>query len=285
MTDHAASERSAELEREYDFRWRHPDREAILARYTAESEAVVRERPAKLDLAYGKGPRERVDVFPAVRARAPVHVFIHGGYWRAHRKEDYRFVARAGDAAGGMATFVIEYDLAPAITLDGIVEQVGCALSWIRKHATDFNGDAARLVVSGHSAGAHLATMLALADRAQSVDGLRGCLAISGIYDLAPIRRTSINDDLRLDADAAARDSPIRYAAAARTPITIAYGLDETSAFHGQSEDFAAALAGQGRSHRLLPLAGLNHYDIVLELARQDSSLAVALAALVGEDA
>src|SRR5690606_20876912 len=131
---------------------------------------------------------------------SPVHVFIHGGYWRAHRKEDYRFVARAGRAAGA-ATAVIEYDLAPQVTLDEIVEQVRRAVLWIRAHARAWNGDAARLVISGHSAGGHLAAMMALTDwtaRGAPAGTVHGCLALSGVFDLDPITRTSINDDLRL---------------------------------------------------------------------------------------
>jgi arylformamidase len=164
----AAAERirSAELERQYDFRWRHPDRETILERYVAESESVLRHRRAVLDAAYGRGARERVDVFPAERPGAPIHVFIHGGYWRSHRKEDYRFVAEAGRSAD-MATFVIEYDLAPAVDIDAIVAQVGRAIDWVRLQAEHFNGDPRRLIVSGHSAGGHLAAMLALDDRIQ----------------------------------------------------------------------------------------------------------------------
>lgn len=278
MSKTASRTRSAELEREYDFRWRHPDREAILARYTAESDAVARRRRAVLDVAYGKGARERVDVFPAERSAGPVHVFIHGGYWRSHRKEDYRFVAEAGRSAG-MTTVVIEYDLAPAVGIDDIVAQVGRAVAWVRDHAERFNGDPGRVIASGHSAGGHLAAMLALAGK---VDG---CLAVSGIFDLEPISRTSIDDDLKLDPAMIGRNSPVHLARPGEAPITIAYGVGETEQFAHQARSFAAALAGVGRRHRLLALPHLHHYDIVLELGRPDSELAMALSGLVGKNA
>jgi arylformamidase len=278
MSDIANRVRSAVLEREYDFRWRHPDREAILARYAAESDEVVRRRTAVLDVTYGKGERERVDVFPAEHPASPVHVFIHGGYWRSHRKEDYRFVAEAGRSAG-MTTFVIEYDLAPAVDIDAIVAQVDRAVGWVRENARRFNGNPDRLVVSGHSAGGHLAAMLALADK---VDG---CLAISGIFDLEPISRTSIDDDLKLDPDIIGRNSPLRLARPGRAPIVIAYGLGETAQFAQQARSFAAALARVGRRHRLLAVPHLHHYDIVLELGRPDRGLAMALCGLVGKNA
>jgi arylformamidase len=233
---------------------------------------------ALLDVAYGARERERLDVFPATRADAPIHVFIHGGYWRSHRKEDYRFVAEAG-AAAGMATFVVEYDLAPAADLDAIVAQVRRAIDWIRANARRFGGDPRRLVVSGHSAGGHLAAMLAL-------DGaVEGCLAVSGVFDLEPISQTSIDDDLRLDDGMIRRNSPIHRVAPGSVPIVVACGLGETDAFLSQSRRFAAALAGVGRPHRLMALPDLHHYDIVLELGRPDSALALALRGLLGDNA
>ncbi|HKU98164.1 MAG TPA: alpha/beta hydrolase [Vineibacter sp.] len=277
---------SMALEREYDFRWRHPDREAILARYVSESERVLAGRTGVVDLAYGASPRERIDVFPAERSGAPVHIFFHGGYWRSHRKEDYRFLAEAGRSTGA-ATFVVEYDLAPQVTLDTILDQARRAILWVRARASDFNGDPARLVVSGHSAGGHLAAMLALTDwtaHGAPDHTIRGCLAVSGVFDLAPIARTSINDDLKLDAAAILRNSPIHHVRPGHAPITLAYGVGETDAFVRQSCRFAAALAQAGRSHRLMALPALHHYDIVLELGRPDSTLAMALCALLGND-
>ncbi|HEX2889979.1 MAG TPA: alpha/beta hydrolase [Vineibacter terrae] len=274
------------LEREYDFRWRHPDRETILARYVSESERVLAGRAAVIDLAYGAGARERIDVFPAGQPGAPVHIFFHGGYWRSHRKEDYRFVAEAGRTTGA-ATFVVEYDLAPQVTLDAIVEQACRAVLWVRARASDFNGDPTRIVVSGHSAGGHLAAMLALTDwtaHGAPGDTIRGCLAVSGVFDLAPIARTSINDDLKLDAAAILRNSPIHQVRPGHAPITLAYGVGETDAFVQQSCRFAAALVQAGRPHRLMALPALHHYDIVLELGRPDSTLAMALCALLGND-
>jgi arylformamidase len=278
--------RSSELERQYDFRWRHPDRDVILARYTAESERVLAEGPALLDLAYGAGARARLDVFPAPEPGRPIHVFIHGGYWRAHRKEDYRFVARAAREARA-ATIVIEYDLAPQVALDEIIEQVRRALLWISRNAREWNGDAGHLVVSGHSAGGHLAAMMALTDwTAYGVPAglVRGCLALSGVFDLDPITRTSINDDLRLDASAVRRNSPINHVGQSRALIAVAYGVDETDEFARQSQAFAAALEVAGGSAPLLALPGLHHYNIVLELARGDSALAIALRTLLGDD-
>lgn len=280
------AERSLALEKQYDFRWRHADREAILAQYADESARTVAERRSHLDLFYGPGSRERIDVFPAARAGAPVHVFIHGGYWRAHRKEDYRFVARAG-GDGDLVTAVVEYDLAPLVTIADIIAQMRRAIAWVHRRAGDFNGDPARVVVSGHSAGGHLAAMLALTDwpaHGLPADTLRGCLAISGVFDLAPIARTSIDDDLRLDDAAIAAHSPIHRAAEGKTPIMVAYGADETEEFLRQSREFARALRVAGRPSPLLELTGLHHYNVVLELARPGGALATALRGLLGND-
>lgn len=273
------------LERQYDFRWRHPDREAILGRYATESERITSSLRPRLDVPYGTAPRERADIFPASTPGAPVHLFIHGGYWRAHRKEDYRFVAAAA-ADAGWATVIVEYDLAPAVTLDHILDEIRRALLWVRARAAGFGGDPTRIVVAGHSAGGHLAAMLALTDwPAIGVPvpaPLCGCLALSGVFDLAPIRATSINADLGLDAAAAARLSPIAHAEIGSVPIALAVGADETQAFLDQTAGFAETLRRQGRDMDPMVLPGRHHYDVVLELARPESVPAAMLRSLAG---
>ena len=166
-----------------------------------------------LDVRYGAGPNMTADLFPAPAAGAPIQVFIHGGYWRAMDKDVHSFPAEGFVAAGGAAVS-LNYALAPAVTLDTIVEQCRTAIEWLADNAGRLNGDPDRIFVSGHSAGGHLTAMMLCTDwaaRGRPAGLVKGGTAISGIFDLAPLRETSINDDVRLDAESAARNSPIHH--------------------------------------------------------------------------
>ena len=128
-----------------------PDFADHLARYETMSAAARQRLEGKLDLPYGASPLERLDVFPAATAGAPLHIFIHGGYWRALDKSQHSLVAEPLVAAG-ICTVLINYDLCPAVTLDRIVEQCGEAIAWTFRNAREFGADPARLTLSGHSA-------------------------------------------------------------------------------------------------------------------------------------
>ena len=139
-----------------------PQFETIKSGYAAASEGARARLRHHSDIRYGMDPAERLDLFfPAdMQVPAPIHLFIHGGYWRANRKEDYAFVAEPITAAGAIAAMV-EYPLMPAARLAHLVAAVRRAAAWIVKNARDFGGNADALSASGHSAGAHLAFYLA----------------------------------------------------------------------------------------------------------------------------
>jgi acetyl esterase/lipase len=144
---------------QYNNRARIPEHPEILAHW-AEASARAYERPGwVLDVAYGEDRSERLDVLPAERPGAPVLVYIHGGYWRALDKRDQSFVAPPFADAGAMVVLA-NYALCPAVTLERIVLQLVQALAWVHRNARTHGGDPGRIVVAGHSAGGHLATML-----------------------------------------------------------------------------------------------------------------------------
>jgi arylformamidase len=202
------------LEAQYNNRARVVDAAAILARW-ARASALARDASPnrRLDLRYGDGPGETLDLFPAAAPGAPVLVFIHGGYWRALDKSDHSFIA-ASFVADGATVVVPNYALCPAVTIEQIAMQMVRAVAWTWRHVAEHGGDPTRIAIAGHSAGAHLAAMLLSCRWKQVADDLplrplSGALAISGLYDLEPVRRTPfLQSDLRLTPAQVARLSP-----------------------------------------------------------------------------
>ena len=244
---------------------------AIAAERQARSERVRRARRHHADLRYGAGARERLDLFPAERPGAPLLAFIHGGYWQTNDKEASSFLVE-GPLALGYAVALIEYTHAPAADIVGIVAEVGRAVDWLAAHAADYGADPARLYVSGHSAGGHLTAMML------GKPAVAGALAISGLYDLEPIRLCYLNEKLRLTGASAERNSPLRHSPAKRAPVVVAAGAAELPELVRQSVDYADALGVAP-----LLLGGHDHFSVLEELARPDGALCRALAGLAAE--
>lgn len=252
------------------------DSATILADWNARSARLAAQHPRQLDQRYGPAERNRIDWFGG-RAGAPVLVFVHGGYWQMRAKETFRFLA-AGPLAHGLNVALVGYTLAPDVTLDGICSEVRAAVAWIADRAAGLGGDARRIYLSGWSAGGHL-TAMCLDEPA-----VRGGLAISGIYDLEPIRLCYLNDKLGLDENAVRRLSPLRAPRSRPKPLHLACGTEELPELQRQSVEFAAARQRAGLPGRFEPLAPHNHFTILEELARPDGALTRALLELVAAD-
>ena len=247
-----------------------PRRDQYVAGWTARSDALRRARPAKIDLRYGDGARQRLDVFPAGAPGAPTLAYIHGGYWQMNDKEPYAFLGETLLPAG-FNLALIEYTLAPSARLDQIVAEVRAAVAWLIDHATEVGGDPRRVFVAGHSAGGHL-TAAAMTDRR-----VAGGIAISGIYDLEPVRLNYLNDRLGLDEAEALRNSPIRHLPAQAAPLVVTVGLGELPELIRQSEEYWAAWHAAGLPGRYLPLPEHDHFSILEELAQPSGRLIAAL--------
>jgi acetyl esterase/lipase len=245
-------------------------RDRYVADRTARSDALRRRLGGRLDLRYGDGARQRLDLFPCGTAGAPMLAFVHGGYWQMNDKEPSTFLGE-GLLPAGINLALVEYTLAPAARLDQIVAEVRAAVAWLIDHAQALGGDPRRVFVAGHSAGGHL-TAMAMADAR-----VAGGIAISGIYDLAPIRLNYLNEKLGLDAAEAARNSPILHLPSRSAPLVVAVGLGELPELIRQSEEYAAAWLARGLPGRYLPLAGHDHFSILEELARPGGRLLAAL--------
>jgi arylformamidase len=274
----------AMLDAQYNLRAAVPDHLAYFASYEAESAALRARWLGRLDLSYGPTPRQAIDLFLPGPPDAPLLVFIHGGYWQSRDRKDFSFVA-GPFLERGAAVALIGYDLAPSVRMDAIVAQIRAGLAWLHRHAPDHGPDARRMYLAGHSAGGHLvATALATDWRTFDLPGdvIQGVCAISGVFDLEPIRRCYLNDVVGLDADEARRNSPIHQPLHGRCPVTVAVGELETRAFHEQSRAFVARLEGDGWPYRLLVQPGVDHFGIVMSLSDPDAPLVQAIARQMG---
>lgn len=259
------------LDAQYNNRARVPDYEQHLARWSQASALARQLSPGcKLDVRYGDGPNETLDIFPAAQPGAPVLVFVHGGYWRALDKSDSSFIAPAF-VDQGVTVVVPNYALCPAITIDGICEQLARAVAWVGRHIGAHNGDASRIAVAGHSAGGHLAAMLLSCRWKVLGDDLpanlvTGALGISGLYDLEPIRLTPfLQGDLQITPQTVKRCSPAFFPRSKGKFYTVA-GLDESEEFLRQNRLIRDAW-GPTSVPVCETLVGANHFSILTQLA------------------
>jgi arylformamidase len=273
------------LDANYNLRAAVPEHQSYFDRYEADSRKFRQRHPGRLDLAYGDSPRQIVDLFLPTSSRPPLLVFIHGGYWQRFDPKAFTFVAEQPLAAGA-AVALIGYDLAPAVDMDAIVGQIRRGLAWLYRHGDAAGYDRERMVVAGHSAGGHLATMALAHDWA--ADGLpgdliKGVCAISGVFDLEPIRGCYLNEVLGLDAAQARRNSPLHLSPGpSPCPVTVAVGATETAAFHEQSRCYADKLTAAGWPCALVVRPGMHHFEIVMSLARAEDALVRSICAQMG---
>jgi arylformamidase len=265
------------LEAQYNNRARFPDSAQRIAAWAPASQAARAGSPrARLNLRYAPGGGGVLDVFPAApapaaAAGAPVLLFIHGGYWRSLSKDDFSFLAPGFNAAGA-AVVVPEYALCPQVSIEHITMQMVQAVAWTVRHAAGFGGDAGRIVVVGHSAGGHLAAML-LACRWRDVDPdlpvqpLAGALAISGLYDLEPVRRVpSLQKDLALTPAAVRRLSPAFFPRPRQGRLQAVVGGLESEEFLRQNQLIRDAW-GPTTVPVCEALPGLDHFTVMTALA------------------
>jgi arylformamidase len=272
------------VERGYNNRAAVCDHAEWLARFATTSAEARAALTPTLDLRYGPGPKETLDLFlPAGRARG-TFVFLHGGYWRALDKSDFSFVAGPFVAAGH-AVAVVNYDLCPDVTIASIVAQTQRSLVWLAREGARHGADADRIVVGGHSAGGHLVAMLYVADWAAAGldrEPFAAGVTLSGVHDLAPLVHFSFNADFRLDDHEAARLSPVRFAPRTRAPLLTAVGADETSEFVRQCRILWDAWLANRPAGALAPLIvpGRHHFNVVADYADATSEISRATLAL-----
>ena len=242
------------------------------AGWTSES-AVIRTRSrATMDLPYRPGERQKIDLFPGGDASAPCLVYFHGGYWMRNSREMFAVLGE-GVAAHGWSVAMPGYTLAPDATLAGIVAECSAALDWLSANAAAY-GVKGPLIVSGWSAGGHLAAM------ALSHEAVAAGLAISGIFELAPLADTYLDEKLSLSRAEIADLSPLRRPPVMK-PLAITYGEEELPALVANSHAFHAARQRDGAPGPLIPVAGADHFSILDTMRTPDGALTRALLDLV----
>lgn len=263
-----------------------PDFDAIMAETEARSRAFADTVRVERNLSYGATPRQSFDlVFPPDPAPdAPLHMFIHGGYWRAGSKEAHTLVAGPVIAAGGIAA-LIGYDLMPETRLAEIVAQVRSAARHIAALAPEIGADPTRFTVSGHSAGAHLASLLA-SDAPGDVapverPRLRGLMLVSGIYDLSGIPGSFLKDEAKMTGDEAKSWSPLSARHWTGPQRIVTRGAQETAPFQEQAVALGDLLERAGLDVELRTEPATNHLTIVFDLADPKAPLGARLFELV----
>ena len=268
-----------QLDQQYLPALRVPEFREIVARWSTESERVGKLPGHHPRLAYGPTLDETVDIFYGPKG-APIHVFLHGGYWRAFAPKDFYFIAEQL-VKDGFCVVLPNYSLCPKVSIDEIVRQVRACLKWLHVFADLAGADPTNITLSGHSAGGHLTAMALLTDWQgdYGIDPsfIRGGVAVSGLYDLAPFPYTTLQPSLQLTWDQVARNSPINQPAALCAPLALTVGERESEEFHCQMKDYA-----EHKHLRSFVVPDANHYTVLDAYLDRDSLLYREIFSLAG---
>ncbi len=264
-----------DYEVEYNNRARVPENPALIAGWARDA-AAYREMHAPRVIPYGSGARHTIDIFAGDRD-GPLVVFIHGGYWQALDGSFFSHLA-GGLNARGISVAIPSYDLCPGVTVDQIIQQMRMATRELARLGRPF-------VVSGHSAGGHLAACLLATDwpaldASLPADLIIAAYAISGLFDLVPLVGTSINNALHLDATSAKAGSPLFWQAPARGSLDAVVGENESAEYFRQSRTMVERWGAAGLATRFGIVPGANHFTAIAPLADPDAPMVGRLSEL-----
>jgi arylformamidase len=276
-----------DYEVEYNNRARVPENPALMAGWARDA-AAYREQCAPRRISYGQGPRHVIDVFAGEgqdkskdkgQAEAPLVVFIHGGYWQALDGSSFSHMAR-GLNAHGVTVAVPTYSLCPQVSVAEIIEEM-------RQVTRELAKLSEALVISGHSAGGHLAAcMLATDWRAYDPslpsNLVRAAYTISGLFDLQPLVGTTINKALCLDQASAQAASPMFWKPPAHGSLDAVVGEMESAEYHRQSRSIVEVWGNAGVVARYDAVPAANHFTAIAPLADPSSSITLRLKELTG---
>lgn len=256
-----------------------PSPAAVFEDWAARTEAARDEAGAlwREGVCYGSHPRETFDFFDCGARSAPLLVFIHGGFWKAISRHESGFVAPLWQAAG-VHVAILDYVLAPEATLSDIVAQTRRGLGHIFARAQSLGFDSERIVIAGHSAGGQLAAITQCVEDAAPV---RGLALLSGVFELAPVQGSYVNDTVAITDDEVRDLSPLRHAPKRPLPLVVAVGEREPIAFHEQSRALAWAWREQGCTVDFHLVSRRNHFDLLDDFAQPKSVLGTAIRGLL----
>ena len=247
-----------------------PAHAALFEQIAAENDRAVKEGQPTLDIAYGRHPRQTLDLFRTPRRRRATVAYFHAGYWQSRDKDGFRFLAPPL-LADGFDVAIINYPLSPDMGVNDIVVAAYASLPALAA----LTGNAP-LILVGHSAGAQIAVELGMS--APTADRMvTGVMAISGVFDLAPLIGTSVNEKLALDAVAARAASPLHRVVSGAPRAIFAVGALETRAFRDQTARMSEAWAGAGNANAQITVPDADHFSILNALCREDGMLRAAI--------
>jgi arylformamidase len=278
-------ETQEEIDREYDVEQMVPDFRVYATQFIEESARARTELAVKLDVRFGPTLDEYFDLFTPVQRGAPILVFIHGGYWRILSAKEFSLVA-TGPVARGFAVAVTNYSLCPKVRIDEITRQSRAAVAWLYRNARSFDGDPDRIFIVGHSAGGQQVGMLLATEWTRDYglppDVVKGAIAISGLFDLKPLRYSWLQPKLLLDHETIARHSPLFNLPRTAPPLVVTVGELESAEFHRQSRAYLEAMKTAGLRAEWLDQPGCNHFTAITGLLEPHHSLCETLAKLAG---
>ncbi len=272
MNSHTANVAPGEIDWEGQFNPRVavPNFDQIMDERKRASAQIRQRRPCLSGLRYGEAERSTLDAFPAKSATATL-VYIHGGYWRSGQAQDNSAIAEHFCAAGA-AVFLPNYSLCPDATVPQIVDQIAQAIAWVKTAGCDYGANPDALYLCGTSAGAHLAAMLLASN-----SGIAGACLISGIYDLAPVLKVSVNAEIGLNEETAERMSPMVHPPAGHPRLIMAVGGLEPPLWVRQTHDYAIQCEARGLECDVLEIPDANHFSVVEALYRGSAPIAAAM--------
>lgn len=233
------------------------------------------------DVPYGEHPRNKLDIYvpESAIADANVAVFFYGGSWKFGSKADYLFVGQAL-ASKGIITVIADYRLYPEVRFPAFVEDGAKAVGWVHRHIAGRGGDPNRIFLIGHSAGAHIASMLALNPDFLGAEGvdvseLKGLIGLAGAYDFLPIESPTIREVFAVEDLAATQ--PITHASDRAPPTLLLTGDNDDTVLPGNSARLGDAINRRGGQADVKIYKKLGHTGIVLSLASPFRWLATTL--------
>jgi len=263
-----------------------PDHMSTIDWWAQKSAETLIITDGALGVPYGDSARQFIDIFPASADTAPIMVFIHGGYWQGLDPSFFSFIAPALNDLG-FCVAVVGYDLCPDVTVGDITGQIQAACIFLHDHCADYNTDGTQIYVSGHSAGGHLTAEMMATDWTAlrpdlPRDLIKGGMAISGVYDLQPLVKTSINDKVGFDQQSAKENSPIFRKPVSSGPLALIVGASESQGFHDQSDRLQDAWAKDLHFISRVDIAGKDHFTVVNQMAEPNSPMIQVVASLLG---
>lgn len=266
-SDFAGYTTQSDLDDAYDVERSVPDFMIYARKFMTDSEAAeVSISNKRLNIPYGPTLMENLDLFlpTAGVEKAPILIFIHGGYWKSLTARVFSMVA-TGPVAAGFCVVNVTCDLCPQVEIGEVVRQVRAAVAWTARNAESFGGDPNRIIVCGHSAGGHLTAMTLLTDWKRyglPADVVKAGFAISGLFDLTPLARSFLQSELRVTPDTIQKFSPQFNVRPVATPLALCWGDADPQAFAGQSREFETEWTEAGNRCSSFVLQNANHFEV-----------------------